>query len=252
MRPLTIEPAAQTSVRGFEGDTIVQRALTALDASRRWQITIKKEIPLAAGLGGAARTPPRRCGSATRSSNLRCRLRATRRRRPGRRGCAVLPCRWAAAGTGDGTELEALELPQDFTVLLLLPRGATKRRPQLSTPPSTAERARKGSSNGRRPFASPSPPSGARATSRSCPRTISLRPRSPRGSARSAPFAPTSPAPVPWSTDSSFTGPVHRPPRPATWSSGGPGSRCLRGTVERHVRGPGDRTWLDEFRPLAA
>ena len=28
-------------------------------------------------------------------------------------------------------------------------------------------------------------------------------------------------------------------------------SRCLRGTVETHVRGPGDRTWLDQFGPLA-
>jgi len=30
-------------------------------------------------------------------------------------------------GTGDGTELEPLELPQDFAVLLLLPHGTVKR-----------------------------------------------------------------------------------------------------------------------------
>ena len=124
---VTIEPAAQTSVRGFEGDTIVQRALTALDASRRWQITIKKEIPLAAGLGG---------GSSDAATALRLANAQLERPLPAGELHAVaaqvgadVPFFLADGpqlGHGDGTELEALELPQDFTVLLLLPRGATK------------------------------------------------------------------------------------------------------------------------------
>ena len=46
-------------------------------------------------------------------------------------------------GRGDGSELEPLELPQDFVVLLLLPDGAQSARPATSTPPSTSARSRR-------------------------------------------------------------------------------------------------------------
>ena len=80
------------------------------------------------GSAAVARTPQRRSGSRTPSSSNPWR----------RRELHALAARIGAdvpffladgpqLGTGDGTELEPLDLPQDFTVLLVLPHGATKR-----------------------------------------------------------------------------------------------------------------------------
>lgn len=49
---IELEPAAETTVEGFEGDTLVRGALEALGETRRVRLT--KRIPVAAGLGGGS------------------------------------------------------------------------------------------------------------------------------------------------------------------------------------------------------
>jgi len=128
---ITLEPAGELAVEGFAGYTLVRRALEAVagaaGAEPRWRATIDKRIPVAAGLGG---------GSSDAAAAMRLANELL--------GSPVPPVRLhelAAAlgadvpfflepgpqlGTGDGTNLEAIDLRQDFTVLLLLPHGETK------------------------------------------------------------------------------------------------------------------------------
>jgi 4-diphosphocytidyl-2-C-methyl-D-erythritol kinase len=126
---ITVEPAEETVVKGFAGDTIVRAALDALDAPHGWHVRIDKEIPVAAGLGGG-------------SSDAATALRLANAQLDGPRELHELAVRVGAdvpfflhdgpqLGTGDGTTLQPLQLPQDFVVLLLLPTNARK--------PSTAD-----------------------------------------------------------------------------------------------------------------
>jgi 4-diphosphocytidyl-2-C-methyl-D-erythritol kinase len=128
---IDLEPADELAVEGFAADTLVRAALEALaEAARakpRWRARIAKRIPLAAGLGG---------GSSDAAAALRL-------------ANALLPDPFADAalhevaaglgsdvpfflrtgpqlGTGEGCELQPLELPTDYVVLLVLPRGETK------------------------------------------------------------------------------------------------------------------------------
>jgi 4-diphosphocytidyl-2-C-methyl-D-erythritol kinase len=119
-------------VGGYPGDTLVRRALEALAEEAgiepRWRATITKRIPLAAGLAGGSSD----AATALRLANETLAEPLADERlhdlaaglgadvpfflRPG-----------PQLGTGDGGELSALELPQDFFVLLVLPHGAEKR-----------------------------------------------------------------------------------------------------------------------------
>lgn len=127
-----VEPAPRTAIAGFPDDTIVRRALELLDAPHGWQVAIEKRIPLAAGLAG---------GSSDAATALRlANEQLVEPRPPGalhELAAAVgadVPFFLADGpqlGSGDGTTLEPLHLPQSFAVLLLLPDGAVK--------PSTAE-----------------------------------------------------------------------------------------------------------------
>src|SRR5438477_1859027 len=124
---IRVEPAGATTVEGFSQDTLVRRALAALDGSRSWRIRIDKRIPVAAGLGG---------GSSDAATALR--LANTQLDEPlGPESLHALAAGIGAdvpffladgpqLGSGDGTELEPVDLPQDFAVLLFLPHGATK------------------------------------------------------------------------------------------------------------------------------
>ena len=129
---VTVAPAPTLAVTGFPGDTIVRDALQALASAAgvepRWQATIAKRIPVAAGLGG---------GSSDAATALR--LANGLLDRP------LAPAELSALaatigadvpffladgpqlGRGDGAELEPLELPQDYWVVLALPHGAVKR-----------------------------------------------------------------------------------------------------------------------------
>jgi len=124
---VTVEPAPETSVAGFLDDTIVRRALALLDAPHGWRVHIDKRVPVAAGLGG---------GSSDAATALR--LAAAQLAAPLADGrLHELAVRVGAdvpfflndgpqLGTGDGTDLAPLDLPQDYAVLLLLPAGARK------------------------------------------------------------------------------------------------------------------------------
>jgi 4-diphosphocytidyl-2C-methyl-D-erythritol kinase len=119
-----VERARATSVDGFD-DTIVTRALALLPGA--WRVRIEKRIPVAAGLGG---------GSSDAATALR--LANAQLDEPlSVDALHVLAAQVGAdvpfflhdgpqLGVGDGTELEPLALPQDFAVLLLLPKRERK------------------------------------------------------------------------------------------------------------------------------
>jgi 4-diphosphocytidyl-2-C-methyl-D-erythritol kinase len=129
---IAVEPAAATAIEGFAADTIVRRALESLAAPHGWRVRIRKRIPVAAGLGGGTRD----AATALRLANAQLHepLPAARLHELAAAAGADVPFflrDGPQLGTGDGTVLEPLELPQDYVVLLLFPRDGRK--------PSTAE-----------------------------------------------------------------------------------------------------------------
>ena len=128
---IAIEPAAKPCVEGFAEATLVMRALESLAAAvqvePRWRATITKRIPVAAGLGG---------GSSDAATALRLANETLDQPLPAE-GLHELAAGLGAdvpffltAGPqlarGTGTELEQLDLPQDYWVVLLLPEGTRK------------------------------------------------------------------------------------------------------------------------------
>jgi 4-diphosphocytidyl-2-C-methyl-D-erythritol kinase len=126
-----VGPAESLTVDGFRQDTIVRAALERLAAAAgvepRWRARIRKRIPLAAGLGG---------GSADAAAALT--LANPLLEEPlAPAGLADLAAGIGAdvpfflepgpkLAEGAGERLTALELPQDFWVVLALPRRASK------------------------------------------------------------------------------------------------------------------------------
>jgi len=126
-----IEPAASLRIDGYDDDTIVRGALRAIAEAAgtepRWAARIEKRIPVAAGLGGgssdaaAALLLANDLLETALSRDLLHELASTLG--------ADVPFFLSPGpqlGTGDGSSLEPLDLPQDYTVLLVLPRGAAK------------------------------------------------------------------------------------------------------------------------------
>jgi 4-diphosphocytidyl-2-C-methyl-D-erythritol kinase len=128
---IEVTPAAELRVDGFPGDTLVRGSLEALAARAgvepRWHATIEKRLPVAAGLGG---------GSSDAATALRLANDTLTEPLP-RETLHELAAGLGAdvpyfleegpqLGTGDGTTLAPLDLPQDFWVLLVLPRNAEK------------------------------------------------------------------------------------------------------------------------------
>jgi 4-diphosphocytidyl-2-C-methyl-D-erythritol kinase len=128
---ITLERSDALAVEGFQEDTIVRGALEALAAAAgtepAWRVWIEKQIPVAAGLGG---------GSSDAAATLRLANDTLARPLPAQELAALASSLGADVpffltagpqlGEGDGTTLEALELPQDYWVLLLLPDGEEK------------------------------------------------------------------------------------------------------------------------------
>ncbi len=128
---ISLEPATDLTVEGFAPDTLVRSALEALAAEVGtepcWRARIEKQIPVAAGLGGGSSD----AATALRLANdlLPEPLPPTRLHTIARSLGADVPFFLEPGpqlGTGDGSTLEPLRLPQDYAVLLLLPSGAVK------------------------------------------------------------------------------------------------------------------------------
>jgi 4-diphosphocytidyl-2-C-methyl-D-erythritol kinase len=124
---ITVEPADETTVGGFPEDTIVRAALALLDAPHGWRVKIEKHLPLAAGLGGGSSD----AATALRLANeqLDAPLPSERLQALAAQVGTDVPFflnDGPQLGTGDGTTLEPVDLPQDFAVLLLLPKDAHK------------------------------------------------------------------------------------------------------------------------------
>ena len=129
---IVLEPATRLRVSGFPQDTLVARGLSqlarAVGVDPAWEVTVEKAIPVAAGLGG---------GSSDAAAALL--LANAQLSRPlGRKALGRLAASLGAdvpffltggpqLGEGDGSDLTPLELPQHYTVLLLLPHDVVKK-----------------------------------------------------------------------------------------------------------------------------
>ena len=119
------------TVSGFPGDTIVAGALVALAAAASvepyWSVHITKKIPLAAGLGGGSSDAAAALILANES--LESPLDDDRLSDLAASIGADVPFflqHGPQIGTADGSQLEQVDLPQDFTVVLVLPDNAHK------------------------------------------------------------------------------------------------------------------------------
>jgi 4-diphosphocytidyl-2-C-methyl-D-erythritol kinase len=128
---IELHEAPELRVEGFEADTLARTALRELARSAGvdpgWRVRIDKKIPVAAGLGGGSSD----AAAAIRLANetLDEPLPHEELRRIAARVGADVPFFLADGpqlGSGDGSELTPLDLPQDFWVVVLLPRGAAK------------------------------------------------------------------------------------------------------------------------------
>ena len=118
-------------VSGFRDDTIVAAALTALAATAGvrpdWTVHITKAIPVAAGLGGGSSDAASALVLANES--LESPLDSERLAEVGAAVGADVPFFLRPGpqlGTGDGSRLTGIELPQDFAVVLVLPDDQQK------------------------------------------------------------------------------------------------------------------------------
>ena len=124
-----VEPAGALWVDGYAEDTIVRRALERLaetaEVAPAWRVRIEKRIPVASGLGG---------GSSDAATALSLANTTLPEPVDDLHGIAAsvgadVPFFLTSGpqlGTGDGSDLEPLELPQDYWVVLVLPREARK------------------------------------------------------------------------------------------------------------------------------
>jgi 4-diphosphocytidyl-2-C-methyl-D-erythritol kinase len=128
---IAVEPAPRLRVEGFSEDTLVRSALERLAEAAgvdpAWEARIWKRIPVASGRGG---------GSSDAATALR--LAAETLPQPlGGGGLAEIARGLGAdvpffltsgpqLGRGIGDELTSLELPQDYWVVLVLPRDGRK------------------------------------------------------------------------------------------------------------------------------
>jgi 4-diphosphocytidyl-2-C-methyl-D-erythritol kinase len=128
---VSVEPASALRVEGFPEDTLVRSALQSLAAAAgvepRWEARIWKRIPVAAGLGGGSSD----AATALRLANdtLTEPLPAEALGRLATRLGADVPFFLSSGpqlGEGVGADLTPLDLPQDYWIVLVLPRKAGK------------------------------------------------------------------------------------------------------------------------------
>ena len=122
-----LEEADALTVTGFPDDTIVTRALRALaDAESReprWRVHLEKRIPVAAGLGGGS------SDAATALALANGSLSEPELHDVAATVGSDVPFFLTSGpqlATGRGTDLEQLQLPQDYWIVLVLPNDAKK------------------------------------------------------------------------------------------------------------------------------
>ncbi|HEY5661532.1 MAG TPA: hypothetical protein VIR59_12145 [Gaiellaceae bacterium] len=124
---LAVRRAPRIHVDGFDGDTLVRRALEHVADGSGFHAKITKRIPVAAGLGGGSSDAATalRLANALRAEPLSdAELNAAARDLG-----ADVPyflVDGPQLGVADGTELAPLDLPQDYWVVLVLPSAAAK------------------------------------------------------------------------------------------------------------------------------
>jgi 4-diphosphocytidyl-2-C-methyl-D-erythritol kinase len=128
---IELQEAPGLRVDGFSDDTLVDAALRELarsaGADPRWRVRIEKRIPVAAGLGGGSSD----AATALRLANgtLPEPLPVGELHRVAAGIGSDVPFFLADGpqlGSGDGSQLAPLDLPQDFWVVVLLPHDAAK------------------------------------------------------------------------------------------------------------------------------
>ena len=125
-----VETASDTRVTGFPDDTLVRRALDLLSAETggHWHARIEKRIPVAAGLGGGSSDAA--AALALANGSLPQPLARERLHSLAAELGSDVPFFLTAGpqlATGRGVDLEPLDLPQDFWIVLVLPRNEQKR-----------------------------------------------------------------------------------------------------------------------------
>jgi 4-diphosphocytidyl-2-C-methyl-D-erythritol kinase len=128
---IELDEAPGLTVYGFTGDTLVRDALEALAARAGvepgWRVTIEKRLPVAAGIGGGSSDAAAALQLA--NATLAEPLPAAALHELAAGLGADVPFFLADGpqlGSGDGTTLLPLDLPQDYWVLLLLPHDEHK------------------------------------------------------------------------------------------------------------------------------
>ena len=128
---LGLEPSGELAIEGFADDTLVAAALSALaergGVEPLWRVTIEKQIPVAAGLGGGSADAA--AALLLGNASLAEPLALDELHHVARTIGADVPFflrDGAQLGTGDGTTLQPLGIPADYLVLLVLPEGEVK------------------------------------------------------------------------------------------------------------------------------
>ena len=128
---LQLEPAGAVSVEGYADDTLIRRSLELIaheaGVEPAWSVVVDKQIPVAAGLGGGSSDAA--AALLLANETLDRPLEPERLQELATMLGADVPFFLAEGpqlGEGDGTALTGLELPQRFTVVVLLPDGDTK------------------------------------------------------------------------------------------------------------------------------
>jgi 4-diphosphocytidyl-2-C-methyl-D-erythritol kinase len=128
---VTLDRAATLVVEGYRQDTLVRSALAKLSAAAgsegAWRVRLEKRIPVAAGLGGGSAD----AGAALHLANRTLSTPLTHDELVGLAAEVgadipffLTPGPKLAEGAGE--RLRPLELPQDYWILLVLPRLARK------------------------------------------------------------------------------------------------------------------------------
>jgi len=128
---ISLEPAVELAVEGFAEDTIVRAALESIARAAgvepRWRARIEKRIPVASGLGGGSSDAAAALGLANAlltsplaRESLHCLASDLGSDVP------FFLESGAQLATGDGSDLEPVELPTDYHVVLVVPTGSVK------------------------------------------------------------------------------------------------------------------------------